>query len=160
MLVNPKNATTQAQIKDAQAAAATLGRQLDILTASVESDIERAFATLIELKADALVVGADNSLLNWSEKLAALALRNGLPTIFPFRGDAEAGALISYGTDLGYAHRHAGTYTGRILKGENPAELPVLQPTKFEFIINLKTAKALDITIPAGILAIADELIE
>jgi len=160
MLVNPKNATTQAQTKDAQAAAATLGRQLDILIAITEGDIDKAFATLVELHADALVVGADNSLLNWSERIATLALRNALPTVFPFRGDAEAGGLISYGTDLAYAHSHAGGYVGRILKGENPAELPVLQPTKFELVINLKTAKALGLTISPGVLAIADEVIE
>jgi putative ABC transport system substrate-binding protein len=159
MLVNPKNATTQAQIKDAQAAA-TLGRQLDIIIASTEGDIDKAFATVVELKAGALVVGADNFLLNWSERVAALALRHALPALFPFRGDAEAGGLISYGTDLAYAHGHAGTYTGRILKGENPAELPVLQPTKFELIINLKTARTLGLTIPPGVLAIADEVIE
>jgi len=160
MLVNPKNATTQAQTKDAQAAAATLGRQLDILIAITEGDIDKAFATLVELHADALVVGADNSLLNWSERIATLALRNALPTVFPFRGDAEAGGLISYGTDLAYSHSHAGGYVGRILKGENPAELPVLQPTKFELVINLKTAKALGLTISPGVLAIADEVIE
>ncbi len=160
MLTNPKNATTQAQIKDAQAAAATLGRQLDIVTAITEGDIDKAFATLIELNAGALVVGADNLLLNWSERIATLALRHALPTVFPFRGDAEAGGLISYGTDLAYAHGHAGGYVGRILKGENPAELPVLQPTKFELVINLKTAKALGLTISPSVLAIADEVIE
>jgi putative ABC transport system substrate-binding protein len=160
MLVNPKNATTQAQIKDAQAAAATLGRQLDILIAITEGDIDKAFATLVELNADALVVGADNSLLNWSERIATLALRHALPTVFPFRGDAEVGGLISYGTDLAYAHSHAGGYVGRILKGENPAELPVLQPTKFELVINLKTAKALGLEVPAKLLALADEVIE
>jgi putative tryptophan/tyrosine transport system substrate-binding protein len=160
MLVNPKNATTQAQVKDAQAAAATLGRQLDILIAINEGEIDKAFATLIDLKAGGLVVGADNSFFNWSERLATLTLRHALPTVFPFRRDAEAGGLISYGTDLAYAHGHAGTYTGRILRGENPAELPVLQPTKFELILNLRTAKSLALTIPAGILAIADEVIE
>jgi putative ABC transport system substrate-binding protein len=160
LLVNPRNATTQAQIKDAQAAAAALGRQLDILTASTEVDIDKAFATLVESKAGGLVVGADNLLLVWSERLAALALRHALPAIFPFRGDAAAGGLISYGTDLAYAHGHAGAYTGRILKGENPAELPVFQPTKFELIINLKTARTLGLAIPPGVLAIADEVIE
>jgi putative tryptophan/tyrosine transport system substrate-binding protein len=160
MLVNPKNATTQAQIKDAQAAAMTLGRQLDILIASTEGDIDKAFANLVELKASALVVGADNSLLNWTERIARLALQHALPTIFPFRRDAEAGGLISYGTDLAYAHGHAGTYVGRILKGENPAELPVLQPTKFELVINVKTAKALGLTVPDKLLVAADEVIE
>src|SRR5262245_38555820 len=160
MLVNPKNATTQEQIKDAQAAAVTLGRHLDILMVTTEGDIDNAFASLVEFKAGAVVVGADNSLHNWSARVAALALRYTLPTIFPFRGDAEAGGLISYGTDLAYAHRHAGVYVGRILKGENPAELPVLQPTKFELIVNLKTARTLGLMIPPGVLAIADEVIE
>src|SRR5262245_2941740 len=160
MLVNPKNATTQAQIKDAQATAATLGRRLDILMVITEGDIDKAFAHLVELNADAVVVGADNSLLNWSERIATLALRHALPTVFPFRGNAEAGGLISYGTDLAYAHGHAGRYVGRILKGENPAELPVLQPTKFELIINLKTAKALGLIVSPGVLAIADQVIE
>ena len=108
LLVNPKNATTQAQIKDAQAAAANLGRQLDILTASTEVDIDKAFATLVESKAGALVVGADNWLLAWSERLAALALRHALPAIFPFRKFAEAGRLISRGSTIAVIFRQAG----------------------------------------------------
>ena len=160
VLVNPKNPTTESLEKDVQAATAVMGRQIEILTATTHTDIDAAFVSLVQRRADALVVHPDNLFINRRVQLAILAARHAVPTIYPFRTDAEVGGLMSYGVSLADAHRQAGVYTGRILKGEKPADLPVVQPTKFELVINLKTAKALGLEIPATLLARADEVIE
>jgi ABC-type uncharacterized transport system substrate-binding protein len=143
-----------------QAAARSLGLQLHVLHASSERDLDAAFATLLQLRAGALIVGADAFFVNQSEQLAALALRHGVPTISLIREFAAAGGLMSYGGDLADAFRVMGVYSGRILKGEKPADLPVQQETKFALIINLKTARALGLTIPLPLLGRADEVIE
>jgi putative ABC transport system substrate-binding protein len=160
VLVNPKNPTTESLEKDVQAATAVMGWQIEILTAITDTDIDVAFVRLVQRRADALVVHPDNLFINRRVQLAILAARHAVPTIYPFRTDAEAGGLMSYGISLADAHRQAGIYTGRILKGEKPADLPVVQPTKFELVINLKTAKALGLEIPSTLLARADEVIE
>jgi putative tryptophan/tyrosine transport system substrate-binding protein len=143
VLVNPKNPTTESLKKDVEAAAAAIGPQIEFFTASTGSEIDTAFANLVERRPDALVVHPDNLFINRRVQLTTLAARHAVPAIYPLRPDAEAGGLMSYGTKLADAHRQAGVYTGRILKGAKPADLPVVQPTKFEFIINLQTAKRL-----------------
>jgi putative tryptophan/tyrosine transport system substrate-binding protein len=160
VLVNPKNPTTKSINSDLQSMAATTGQQIEVLTASTESDIDAAFANLAQRQVDALLIHPDNLFLMRPAQLIALAARTAVPVIYPFRSDAEAGGLMSYGVSLADAHRQVGVYTGRILKGEKPGDLPVVQPTKFELVINLKTAKALGFTIPPTLLARADEVIE
>ena len=137
-----------------------LGLELHVLNASTERDFDAVFAKLIELRAGGLVIGPDVFFVNRSEQLAALSLRHAMPTIFQFREFAAAGGLLSYGSDIADSYRLAGNYTGRILKGEKPADLPVQQATKIELYINLKTAKALGITFPLTLLGRADEVIE
>jgi putative tryptophan/tyrosine transport system substrate-binding protein len=158
VLINPNNASSQ--MIGAQAAAAAIGLQIEVLTASTETDIDTAFASLVQRRAAALLVGSDALFNNRRVQIATLAARHAVPAIYPFRTDAEAGGLVSYGISLTDAHRQAGVYTGRILKGEKPADLPVVQPTKFELVINLKTAKALGLDVPPMLLARADEVIE
>ena len=160
LFVNPKNPTHEATIKSLQAAAKAIDRQIQVLNASNEVDIETAFATLVQARADAFLVHPDNLFISHRAQLVALAARNRIPGIYPLREDAEAGGLMSYGVSLADAHRQAGVYVGRILKGEKAGDLPVIQPTKFELVINLKTAKALGLTIPPSLLATADEIIE
>ena len=160
VLVNPTNPNAQTLSKDAEAAARVLGLQLHVLLASVASDFDTMFATLIRLRAGALVITADPFLFGWSEMLAALALHHAVPAIFQDHAFVAAGGLMSYGGSLPYSYRLAGIYAGRILKGEKPAELPVQQATKIELIINLKTAKALGLTVPLTLLGRADEVIE
>jgi putative ABC transport system substrate-binding protein len=160
LLVNPVGANTRSQSSDAQEAARAKGLQIRVLGASSEKEIETAFPTLIEDHADALIVASDPFLYSRREQLVALAARHAVPTIYTVRNYATLGGLISYaGSDEGSSHL-LGTYTGRILKGEKPEELPVQQSTKFELVINLKTAKALGLTVPQSLLARADEVIE
>jgi putative ABC transport system substrate-binding protein len=157
LLVNPNNQTTEPLIRGAQEAARVKGVQLPILKARTEGEREAAFATLVELHAGGLVVGADTFL---SRGLAVLALRYAIPAIDQGRGFPAAGGLISYGRDVPSTYHQTGVYAGRILKGAKPADLPVQQPTTFELVVNLKTAKALGLTVPPSILARADEVIE
>src|SRR5262245_41017099 len=161
LLVNPTNATNAERLsRDLQAAARTLGLQLHVLHASTERDFDAVFASLPRLRAGALVIGSDPFFNSRSQQLIALALHHAMPTMYPFREYAMAGGLISYGNSFADAHRQVGVYTGRILKGEKPADLPVQQATKVELIINLKTAKALGLEVPLSLLTRADELIE
>ena len=160
LLVNPNNSNTERTTRDMQEAARAKGVQLHILTAGTESEIDAAFATLVQLHAGALVVGGDPFFTNWRERLVTLAATHGVPAIYQSREFAEAGGLISYGSNITAAFRQVGIYAGRILKGEKPADLPVQQPTTFELVVNLKTAYALGLTVPPSILARADEVIE
>ena len=159
-LINPTTPTAEAQSRSMQAAARNLGLQLHVLHASTERDLDTAFASLAQLQAGGLVIGGDAFFVSRSEQLAALALRHAVPAIYQFRAFAAAGGLMSYGGDLMDAYRFAGVYTGRILKGEKPADLPIQQSTKVELIINLKTAKVLGLTVPLPLSGRADELIE
>jgi putative ABC transport system substrate-binding protein len=160
LLVNPQNANADTLTKDAAAAASSTGTEIVVLRASDASAIEDAFATLAQRQADALMVGTDGYLFRRRVQLVTLATRHGLPTVFTAREYAEAGGLKSYGTSLPEAFRMTGLYTARILKGAKPADLPIVQSTKFEFIINLSTAKALHIEVPPTLSARADEVIE
>jgi putative tryptophan/tyrosine transport system substrate-binding protein len=160
LLVNPTNATSEAISRDLQAAAGALGLTLHILHASAERDLDAVFAALVGLRAGALVIGPDILFLARSEQLAALAVRHAMPAIFQYRPFAAAGGLMSYGSDETEYYGLIGVYAGRVLKGEKPGDLPVQQATKVELIINLKTAKALGITVPLPLLGRADEVIE
>jgi len=160
LLVNPNNPRAARLIADMQEAARAMGVQLPILKAGSETEIDAAFASLVELHAGALVVGNDPFFNNRREQLVALASRHAVPAIYEWREFAASGGLISYGTSLTSVYRQSGIYAGKILNGAKPADLPVQQPTKFELVINLKTAKALGLTVPQSILARADEVIE
>jgi putative ABC transport system substrate-binding protein len=161
LLVNPNNPETmQPESQDLQAAAHHFGLELIVINASTESEIERAFAVAAKQRAAALYVGSDAFLVGRREQIATLGLRYALATISPTRNEAVAGGLMSYGSSQMDMYRQAGVYVGRILKGEKPRDLPVLQPTKFELVINLKTAKALGLDVPPALLALADEVIE
>jgi putative ABC transport system substrate-binding protein len=160
LLVNPTDPRTETQTTEIQEAAHALGLQIHVLNASTEGEINTAFAMLPQLRLSALLVGTSNLFTGRREQLAALAARQAVPAIYQYREYAAAGGLISYGASLTDVYRQAGIYTGRILKGEKPADLPVIRPTKFELVINLKTAKALGLTIPPGVFSIADEVIE
>jgi putative ABC transport system substrate-binding protein len=153
-------AANQSLVADLQMAARTLGLQLFVANARTDSDLEPAFATLSEQRVGAVLVGPSTFYNRRTEQLAALAARHALPAIYPVREYALAGGLISYGSSAGYVYDQAGIYAGRILKGEKPADLPVQQITKIELVINLKTAKALGLTIPETLLATADEVIQ
>ena len=159
-LVNPTNPNADTLSRSLQAAARTLGLQLHVLNASTEADIETVFVTLAELRAGGLVIPSDVFIITHEERLAAWALRHGMPAVFQQRSAATAGGLMSYSGSSFDVYRQAGVYTGRILKGEKPADLPVQQATKLELVINLKTAKALGLTVPDSLLARADEVIE
>ena len=160
-LVNPNRpAVSQHQAKQLEEAAQAVGQRILILWASNEAEMTSAFGTFAREQVAAIAVTADPSFNSQRDHLTALALRHRLPSIFETRDFAAAGGLMSYGPNLHSMYRIAGTYAGRILKGEKPADLPIVQPTTFEFVINLKTAKALGLTIPSGLLASADEVIE
>jgi putative tryptophan/tyrosine transport system substrate-binding protein len=161
VLLNPTSPDNfNRQMNDIQEAARATGQQLLILRASSEEEIEAAFAAAAERRASGLLVAADPAMLSRRDRLVALAARYAIPAIYEVREYATAGGLMSYGTSLVNAYRQAGGYVGLILKGEKPGDLPVLQPTKFEFVINLKTAKALGVKIPDNMLSLADEVIE
>jgi putative tryptophan/tyrosine transport system substrate-binding protein len=160
LLLNPTNAVAETQSKDLLAAARTLGLKLHVLHASTEREFETAFAALMQSRVGGLVIGTDGFLVSRSEQLAALTVRHAMPAIFQYRAFVEAGGLMSYGGSVTDSYRLSGLYTGRILKGEKPADLPVQQATKVELIINLKTARALGLTIPLPLLGRADEVIE
>jgi len=161
VLVNPNNPfLAEAWIKDTQSAAAAIGVQLEILRASTQREIDAAFTSIAQNRIDALVVMPDNLFGTRRVQFATQAARHAVPAIYSNREYAEVGGLMSYGTNILDAYRQAGIYVGRILKGEKPANMPVLQPTKFEFVINLQTAKVLGLTVPPTLLATADEVIE
>jgi putative tryptophan/tyrosine transport system substrate-binding protein len=160
VLVNPTRPGVDAQSAQAQEAAQALGLPLHILTASSERDFDAIFLTLVQLRAGALVISADALFSDRSDQIVALARRYSVPTIYEWREAVEAGGLISYGTSRQDAYRQSAILVGRILKGEKPAELPVLQPTKFELVINMKTAKMLGIEVPISMQMLADEVIE
>jgi putative tryptophan/tyrosine transport system substrate-binding protein len=160
MLVNPKNPNADSEKLDTQAAARSLGLEVVVLQASTEQEVDASIASLTQQGAHALFVAGDAFLNNHGETIAKLAMQHALPTCFINREQAAAGALMSYGASLADTSRQAGNYVGRILKGEKPADLPVQQPTKFEFVINMKTAKALGLTVPQSMLLLADEIIE
>jgi putative ABC transport system substrate-binding protein len=159
VLVNANNPTSEAMIVDARAAAA-IGRQIEILTASTNGDIDAAFASLKQKQVEALLVAPDPLFVNRRVQLQSLAMRHAVPAIFSGRESAEAGGLMSYGSSLIDLFRQTGIYVGRVLKGEKPADLPVMRATRFEFVINLHTARLLGIEVPPTLLAIADEVIE
>jgi putative tryptophan/tyrosine transport system substrate-binding protein len=160
MLVNPTNAQTKTQLEDLQTAARAIGWPILVLNASTARELETAFSTLVRERAGALLVGQDTFFTSEPALFATLTARYAIPAISPWRSHVEAGGLMSYGTSLLDAYRQTGVYAGRILKGESPADLPIMQAVKFEFIINLKTAKALGLTVPQSILVRADEVIE
>jgi putative ABC transport system substrate-binding protein len=160
VLVNPANANIEGLTKDVTAAAATLGVEIEIVQARDSREIEESFAMLVQKKADALLVGADSFFFNRRVQLATLTARHAIPAVFFNREFAEAGGLMSYGSSLSEMNRQLGVYTGRILKGAKPDELPVVQSTKFELVVNLVTARAIGLDVPPMLLARADEVIE
>jgi putative ABC transport system substrate-binding protein len=160
VLINPNFADAENQLRDVQEAAARLGVQLVVVRANAESDFNAAFSTVVQQRSGALLVGASPFFNNRREQLVVLAARHALPTIYEWRDFAAAGGLMSYGTSLADAYRQVGVYAGQILKGAKPVDLPVVQSTRFELVINLSTAKALGIEVPPTLLARADEVIE
>jgi ABC-type uncharacterized transport system substrate-binding protein len=160
LLVNPKSPLAEPTTTDVQRAGSAIGKQIETLAASVSSDIDSAFASIAQKRCDALLIGADTLFVDRRVQLITLATRHALPTIFWQREFAEAGGLMSYGSSITDRERQLGVYTGRILKGEKPADLPILRASKFEFIVNLATARALGLDFPPTLLALADEVIE
>jgi putative ABC transport system substrate-binding protein len=160
LLARPDDTYFEVNVADAQAAASAIGGEIEVLGASTNREIDAAFATLVQRRVDGLVVGPGALFANRRVQLATLAARHAVPAIYAGRSNTAAGGLMSYGPNQDDQHRQVGLYVGRILKGEKPADLPVMRPTKFEFVINLQTARLLGIDIPATVLAIADEVIE
>jgi putative ABC transport system substrate-binding protein len=160
LLINPDNANAEGVMREMTVAASSIGVQIEVMRASDSAAIDAAFAALVRNKADALVVGADPFFFSRRAQLATLATRHAIPAVYTVRDFPEAGGLMSYGTSLTEAFRQLGVYTGRILKGAKPGDLPVVQSTKFDFIINLTTAKTLGLEVPPSLLARADEVIE
>jgi putative ABC transport system substrate-binding protein len=160
MLVDPNYPLPSAEMRDVQTAALSLGLQINVLNASTENQMDAAFTNMVQQRAGALLVGANILVLVQRDRLVRLAARHGVPTIYFAREFVDAGGLMSYGANIISGYQHAGVYVGRILKGEKPVDLPVMRPTKFDLIINLNTAKALGLTVPDKLLALADEVIE
>jgi putative ABC transport system substrate-binding protein len=160
MLLNPDFADASDQLRSAQDAARSIGLKLEILAARDDRDIDDAFARMVDLRAGALIASSDPLMLSRHEKIIALASKHALPAIYNLREFVRAGSPMSYDTSITDAYRQAGIYVGRILRGEKPADLPVMQPTKYELVINMKTAKALGLEVPPTLLARADEVIE
>ena len=160
LLLDPHDPRAEMQASDMRAASRALGLQVHLVNASTEGEIDSAFAKLAQQRAGALIVGTGEFFSKRSEQIVALAARHALPVIYQYRAFAVAGGLVTYGTSLTDSYRQAGVYAGRILKGEKPADLPVLQPTKFELVVNLKTAKTLGLEVPDRLLALVDEVIE
>jgi putative ABC transport system substrate-binding protein len=160
LLVNPNYPATDAMTRDATTAASAIGFQIEVMQASDSREIEAAFGALVRNRAEALLVGSDSFFVSRRLQIATLAARHAIPAVYPIRDFAEAGGLMSYGASQTEAYRQAGIYTGKILKGAKPADLPVMQSTKFELVINLPTARAIGLEIPPTLLARADEVIE
>ena len=160
LLVNPSNANAEAVTREMVAAVSAMGMQIEVVRASDTAAIDAAFATLVRAKIDALVVGADPFFFGRRVQFATLATRHAIPAVYTVREYPQAGCLMSYGTSLGEVFRQFGAYSGRILKGAKPTDLPVVQSTKFDFVINLTTAKSLNLEVPAKLIALADEVIE
>jgi putative ABC transport system substrate-binding protein len=160
MIINPSYPRADSEMAEVEAAGRVIGLQTQRVSASSERDLDAAFATISRMRVDAVMVGTDGYFVTRRDQIVALAARYAMPGIYPFPDFPAAGGLTSYGASLTDAYRQAGVYTGRVLKGAKPADLPVLQPTKFELVINLKTAKALGLTIPPSLLARADQVIE
>ena len=159
-LVNPNNPNAEADTAEIEAAAQATGVRVQVLNASNETEFDRVFSTLAKSPAKGVVVSNDAMFTTRRERIVTLATHDAVPAIYAYREYVDAGGLMSYGTSVSDTYRQAGIYTGRILKGEKPANLPVMQPTQFELVINLKTAKALGLDVPATVLARADEVIE
>jgi putative tryptophan/tyrosine transport system substrate-binding protein len=159
-LFNPQNPAHEFTLTEVQQAARTLGLKVDLVNASTVSEVDRAFETLAKARSDALLVNADAFLDGRREQIAALAARHAVPAIYPWRDYVAAGGLLSYGADIADTYRQAGVYVGRILKGARPADLPIVQPSKFQLVVNLTTAKVLGVTIPPSVLARASEVIQ
>jgi putative ABC transport system substrate-binding protein len=160
-LVNPNNPNADPDTKEVQAAAAATGRQLEVLTAGTERELDAAFVSAVQKRVGGLIVGVDPNFFGYRRaQIAALEVRHAIPAIYTNRDFPAAGGLMSYGTPPSVSYHQAGIYVGRILKGEKPSDLPIQLPTKFELVINLKTAKALGLDIPPGVLAIVDEVVE
>jgi putative ABC transport system substrate-binding protein len=160
LLTNPTVALAQAYVTEFHAAGAILNRQTEVFYARTNVEIDSAFANLVKYRADGLSIRPDTLFINRRAQIVGLTIRHGIPAIFPFRQDAEFGGLMSYGPDLRSSYRLVGTYTGRVLRGDKPADLPVMRHDKFELIINLQTAKTLGVEAPPTLLALADEVIE
>jgi putative ABC transport system substrate-binding protein len=160
VLLDPNDYNLPIQLRELQEAAKSLGLEVDVLRAGSEGDLETVFATLAQARTSALMIGTSTFFNSHSERLAQLTLRHRLPAIFYIRAFAAAGGLMTYGASFPDMYRQMGVYVGRILRGEKPADLPIMQPTKFEFVINLKTARMLGLDVPATLLASADEVIE
>jgi len=160
LLMNPNKASAESQLKEVQTAARSLGLQVHVGRASNDSDIDAAFTSLVEAGAKSLLTAADPFLASRIDKLVALAAKHSMPAMWEWPNFVESGGLMSYGTSIVDNYRQVGVYTGKVLKGEKPAELPVMQPVKFELAINLKTARTLGIEVPASLLARADDVIE
>jgi putative ABC transport system substrate-binding protein len=160
IVINPDNPFSAAEERATQEAARDRGQQLEALTARNESEIEAAFSTIAQRQIGALIISTDLLFFSQMERFAMLSVRNGVPASAPYREFPAGGGLMSYGASIAEAYRQAGVYTGRILKGDKPGDLPVLQPTKFDLIINLRTVKALGLTLPPTLVALADEVIE